>query len=951
MSYPTCRPMNSTELAAVATGISTIEGQGTRIRAIIVPQQTILSCQCSGSLVSNDAVTNIPMSVLSGTVAHVANGMTGYVGSSTGARNLGMIRVKSATSSSIHCGRVSGINWSTSVYITIVDDFGIWAKLPSFDLSIPMMDDDIVYSDQNTNMYPVPILGPDRALSFTSGCALLDGSNSYTLDGTSIVSYAWSVTNVGTSSGSLVSPTSASSVWIPAQTGSYILALTVTSSNGKSTIGHRNLYIYDESGSYVPQANITLENITMERDAGGATAKIKAWEGIDISTVPDRSKVILIADEFYGGSALNIGQVPGCEKTLFVGWMSTEMDEYDRNVSSGDFDLAGPHYWLQKCAGPSTYLESMTTVTSWLSFTNLSVDKTLYHFLMWRSTAMEVMDCYPSGNTRYSGGVSMGIDSIWAQLKNSLWTRWLTYMVCDRYGRFMPYLNPQLQANRSSIPNVQTWTRDDFGETIKFNRTVIPPVSLLEVAGLTGGADNTDPTMFMSRAPGTLIYGRYGDNDMNDSLIVNDQADANYLSGALLAWKNNIYASIGLVLAENNKMLDVAPAMYATMSAAPSDSIGGRGVTLTNLRVLFSRLVYRVDDKGAVSIEVDCEGETTGIDGYTVVQPQEPISNLPPTSGSGSQMTIPIVPLVTPGSWWPPVIPNVPTGTPTNCLADDQPTGPFNLTFDMASINPGDTSYAWCHCWIRKNSSSNRSFINLYISESTFTVDAIDASKNVIMAGIVDDRDPYGFYPISFDNTNDTEVWGFKITASGNVQSSDDIWINLATGINTSWLYGDTPNKGFSIGSGWRNMPNNEFRGVLYLIHQIIQNLDGGIWYSTGGFTGTDCNWGGDNRTKITRFFVDATIADNHVDDLNAIAAYFSDYINGGIFKPNGSSGSFLTDVTYAGLFMKTGEVKYGYVSYGQIIAYPVYRGVVPSNAAIILNGPQPIYNICGVSS
>ena len=938
MSYPLCRPMNSTELAAVATGISTIEGQGTRIRAIIVPQQTTLSAQCTGTLSTNDAVTNIPISVIFGTVAHVANGMTGYVGSSAGARDLGIIRVKSATSSSIHCGQVSGINWSASVFVTIVDDFGIWAKLPNFDLSIPMMDDDIVYSDQNTNMYPIPILGPDRAISFTSGCALLDGSNSYTLDGTSIVSYSWSVTNVGTSSGSLVAPSSASTIWIPSQTGSYILALTITSSNGKSTTGHRNLYIYNESGSYVPQANVTLENITMDRNAGGATAKIKAWEGIDISTVPDRSKVILIADDFYGGSALNIGQVPGCEKTLFVGWMSTEMDEYDRNVSSGDFDLAGPHYWLQKCSGPSTYLDSMTTVTSWLSFTNLSVDKVLYHFLMWRSTAMEVMDCYPSGNTRYIGGVSMGIDSIWAQLKNSLWTRWLTYMVCDRYGRFMPYLNPQLQANRSSIPNVQTWTRDDFGETVKLNRAVTPPVSLLEVAGLTGGADNTDGTMFMSRAPGKLSYGRFGDNDMNDSLIVNDQADANYLSGALLAWKNNIYASIGLVLAENNKMLDVAPAMYATMNAAPSDSIGGRGVTLNSLRVLFSRLVYRVDDKGAVTIEVDCEGETTGIDGYTVVQPQESISNLPPTSGS--QITIPIIPLVSPGSWFPSNFPNVPTGTPSTCLADDQPTGPFNLVFDQTQIGLGNSSYAWCHCWIRKTSSSNRSYIELYLSDtSVVSVSAIDANKNVILDGTLGEYDLYGFYPVYFTNTSDTEVWGFKITL-------------MPFGQDGTFYYWFSPKDTFShagYGDYTILVPNTISRVSIVgygLLCDTTVNQAVSIRGESAGSTG----W--NNTSAIPHSYrvdLGSPLVDPSVREavMNLFSSMYPSYARAGEGYAVPVDGHTIAQIDQFSCHpFGTPGTDLWIVS-----AVPLYGSNTPPASNLILSGSQPIYNICGVSS
>ncbi|MFA5416896.1 MAG: hypothetical protein WC341_00420 [Bacteroidales bacterium] len=559
--------------------------------------------------------------------------MTGYIGSGSGLADLGMIRVKGitgTTSGSITCAYVSGITWGTSVYITIVDDFGLWAKLPNQDLSLIQMDGGTAYTNQNTYLQPTPILGGDTAIPYASGSCILDATNSYCLDGSAIVSYSWSVKNGLLTAGSIVAPTSGSTAWVFTAPGSYVVNCTITSGSGVATTAHRSYYVYDE-GAYKPLDQITAQNISADRDSGGWKADITAWDDAG-SNIKDRAKIILLATDIYSGSVSGgIGQMAGSEAVVMVGWINGETIDYDRETSHVKFSIEGANYWLQKCTGPSTFLES-TEITSdaWTSIEMMTLDKMIHHFMYWRSTAMEIMDVYRSLNTRIMGGMSASIGSIWEQMNETATTRMLSNLGVDRFGRFFCWLDPQIIpiADRTSIITVQEILTTDLTEQATFKRTVVNPVSLCEVAGLstpTGDADVVN--MFMSRAPGSLIYNRWGDNDQNDRLIVTDQSDANILSGMILAKKNNEYSVAGFKLAENNRMLDIAPAMYVTYTVSPTDTI--RGISFTTKKFLISRIDYSIDQNGAVITELTCEGETSGIPGYTVVMPQEPVYNFP----------------------------------------------------------------------------------------------------------------------------------------------------------------------------------------------------------------------------------------------------------------------------------------------------------------------------------
>lgn len=713
MSYEPVRALTEGELSYLRQ-----DGQYTKLRAVIIPQSTILACKCAETKTDNDAVTFVAVNTItSGSGVYVRNGMTAYVGSGSGLDDLGMLRVKSFSDNTLYFARVSGITWTPDVFITVVDDFGLWAKLPTLDLTEVRMDDDIVYTDQNVNMPPVPVFGADTAVPLSSGSLIYDATNSYSLNDavTTMSAYVWAVFKDGLPSGTITSSGSGVAVFTFDTTGSYEIQLTLTDSNGKSAVGHRTCYVYDDSASDANVLDqIQIKSVIGERENGSWSCEVTAYAGAG-SAVRDRAKVIVIAEDYYPDK-ISFGQYENGKYVVMTGWISGETIRYNSEESTVNFKVTNAVEWLKSTTGPSTFLETFPEVTQeqevWTVIPNLTINKVAHHFLYWRSTAIEILDFYPSRNTRIIGGISASIGSIYEQINDTAKTRMLHYFGADKYNRLFLWEDPQVLASgsRASIPVIATFEKGDLTEDVNMPRTILPTVSLLEVAGLAvppyAVSGSATVLMYMSRAPGSLIYNRYGANDQNDRLVVTDQNDANMLSGMLLAKRNNEYPSSTFTLAQNNRMLDIAPGMYFRHEVSPSDN--ARNVTITSeTNFLPMRIEYIVDEKGAVSVSIDAEKETSGIPGYTVVIPQEPIVNIPE----------PYVPPINPYPWIPypyipPIIPPYvipdPPVSGSYCREGSDPFGPYDISLYGQLYSANEFGLIQLYpAWVRPKTSAN----------------------------------------------------------------------------------------------------------------------------------------------------------------------------------------------------------------------------------------------------
>jgi len=257
-------------------------------------------------------------------------GMTMYVGSSgssTGAYDVGMVRVRDhplvtgtavaawggVTGSYVPIGETSNIEWGDGMVITVVDEFQLWQKqkrlvdsdgntvhwydeLPPADL---YMDYDVVYNNHNVDRDPVPVLGPHAIgwIPAVGGAVNIefDASNSYVAgDAGATLSYAWQTIDADAATDG-----SASSIIITYSTpGVYRVTCTITNdANGRQWAGHRYVFIYDDNN--LPKKDFVLEECAGSWEEGGWSFKVTMYDGADLTTVRDRALCVLFARDYY----------------------------------------------------------------------------------------------------------------------------------------------------------------------------------------------------------------------------------------------------------------------------------------------------------------------------------------------------------------------------------------------------------------------------------------------------------------------------------------------------------------------------------------------------------------------------------------------------------------------------------------------------------------------------
>jgi hypothetical protein len=661
------------------------DAQWTRYKLAVIVPPIVFAALVNGTFTSVDQVTTIPYdTVTSGAYTAVVAGMTLLVGSAAGKSDLGQARVRKITATTITIGRTSDISWADNLYLTVVDEFLPWTKQPGVLSDNIKLDDDVLYSDQHAKMNPVPIMGPDVAL--LAGVTYSpDGSNSFVLDGSTISTYAWTVTGGTIANAATATPT------ITLTGGGYHrLSLTVTTSNGKSTTGHRVIWVYDGTHPLLDQFSID----TFQGDAseGGWQVRVTLYDQAGQTQIQDRAHVILLAQDYAGGVAVSLGQVPGAEAVAFNGWISGATIDYQREYGTVSFSAYTLNWWMDKLGSPSSFVEGTASApTTWMQMQSCTLDKALWHWLYWRCTVIEIADVYLTGSATLFGGVVASMGSIWSQINESVTNRALAKARCDRLGRLFVETDPQMipVANRGAIPVIMAITKNDWTDEIDIQQRTVQDVGMVELAALATSGGNTN--VVMSRSPG-IAWGRFGKVDKRDRLIVASQADANSLSAMIRAKMNNPYPRVMINLASDNRLIDIAPNQYATLSIDAADT--PRGVTWTNKRMIPSRVEHRFDDKsGAVTTGVEYEPETSGGLSVTVDAPQQPIVVFPKqpplvipgwSIGSGGSF---------PGLDLPDVIPqdpSIPETPPCKENAAADPNGPFN-TWMGSSILSSDT--------------------------------------------------------------------------------------------------------------------------------------------------------------------------------------------------------------------------------------------------------------------
>lgn len=552
------------------------DGRFSKLYLAVLNPNTVYTAQLASLPSSNDNVNTISVTNESGTLSDVKPGMTAYVGSSAGAFDLGMVRIRKAPiTGTWYIGLTSSILWQSSAHLTVVDDFDLWAKHAVIDSGALKMDVDVAYSDQHTNFHPVPVLGP-HAVAWLEGSTVdveFDASDSW-VPGSTISGYSWSAPGSDSiSGGSTATPT----ITYDAP-GCYRVLCTVTAANGKTTTGYRHVFIYDDEN--MPATVFQLAQCYADYETGGWMFDLTMEDEATLSEIRDRSLVVLFAEDWYGfppdQEKVSIGPIAGRENIVCVGRVVGQSIRQDRESGFVHFTVQGAHHWLNKIkAFPIELTMATNTPDSWSVIPSMTVDRVLWHILYWHSTVIETMDFFPPEDTRFTQDGKTLASMIWSQLTDIAQSKILASPGVDRFGRLFIEVEPNMvpEGSRSSIPTVMDLTSDDWQEGIDLQRVTVEDVSMITLSSQQVDASGNAVTLY-SLSPGHTPL-RYGEPLPLDRLLAASQSESNSLAGLALGWHTNPFPDVPVVFLMNNRMFDLWPRQYAGLTVDAADNPRG----------------------------------------------------------------------------------------------------------------------------------------------------------------------------------------------------------------------------------------------------------------------------------------------------------------------------------------------------------------------------------------
>jgi hypothetical protein len=579
--------------------------QFTKLSLAVHKPNVIYTALLNGVPSSNDQVYQVTFDNGSGTLGDVTAGMTLYVGTSAGAYDLGMCRIRKAPSAgTYYIGLTSEIVWQDNAFLTVVDDFDLWPKHATIADSVLSMDVDVAYSNQHTNFNPVPIMGPHAVVWLDEATVDVeyDASDSW-VPGSTISGYAWSAPGASASSGMI----SATPTITYNAAGIYRVYLTVTAANGKTTTGVRHVFVYDRDENK-PSTVFQLAQCVGDYETGGWMFDMEMQAEAALSDIRDRSLVILFAEDWYGTTKQSIGPVEGRENIVCVGRVVGESIRWDRETGRVHFTVQGAHHWLGRVkAFPVEMYFATNTPDSWSVMPSMTVDRILWHILYWHSTAVETMDFYRTGDTRLTDEGKTLASTLWGQLQDIALSKILASPGVDRFGRLFVQVEPQMVPEASrDWATVMDLTPGDWSEGIDFQRVTVNDVSLITLTSQlcdTSGA----VSVLYSLSPGH-VPRRYGDPEQADRLLASTQAQSNGLAGLLLGWRTNEFPEIPVSLAMNNRMIDVFPRQFCALEVTADKT--PRGIAFDGNMIPRRVSFYFEGDTGWMHPELVFEAET-----------------------------------------------------------------------------------------------------------------------------------------------------------------------------------------------------------------------------------------------------------------------------------------------------------------------------------------------------
>jgi hypothetical protein len=563
--------------------------------------------------------------VTTGAYTDISDSLTLLFGSTAGASDLGISRIRLAPTSTVlsfglssQGTRLGEVNPVDNCYLTVINERRIFSKPPYIaDDGTVYLDGDVAYVDQNDEPAPCSNCGPPFAATIdpTSSkiTVTLDGTTSFaTAPGATITDYLW---DLGAGATITVGSTSTSTVTVQYTAGFRYARLQVTDSLGST----HNSYV--PILAINPAADPTVDAFQITRHTikpDGQELELRLLENVSVGSWPDGGLLIIMEKEPTGPTDRS--------NILFWGWGDTEEAEIDseqtgvlKDTTIRCLDVAAR---LRQLPGYSQVLTHKPTPTQWAEVNEPTLDFMIYWLLYYQSTALAVADFTWSGtSTAYSFPELIADGSnLWDQVDRKAQTMLPDRrLVCNRRGQIAVESDPLIMEVASRPLTTQAHLAPEFYQSIRFTQQTRPTVSRLRAGAIL--ASNTIVEGLQAIAPGPTPS--QGEREISSQ--ENIAASQNALNAAIGHRYARLNAPQGLftvtMVDSDNSAYDPARMDWVELTIDAAQA-AQRGLTFTQARCLLHQLDvrYQYGPGGTVRTNtLRLERETVGIPAVTVV--------------------------------------------------------------------------------------------------------------------------------------------------------------------------------------------------------------------------------------------------------------------------------------------------------------------------------------------
>lgn len=539
--------------------------QKSELSLAIFQPQIALKCRINSPSISKGAVTIPYNSVTAGSYLSAEADMTVLIGTTEGGDDVGVVRLRSITSTQMVVAENSDIAWQDSLYITILRFVDIFAVFPRI-IQNPTNDEDIIFykdyniphTNQNNILGTLINMGSHRYAEIVDGTGTLyySATGTTNVQGNSLT-YDWAFEG-GTPTGSTLHTPCEIRY---SQAGDYVTRLRVTASNGAVDTSYRYITVRDKlgQGNYPSLTQWKFNNLQGSRGEGGYSAEVEIYEPV---TVRDGSIVIIKSKDYYGNTQRNLGgNFRGGEDIFFVGIVDGSTIRYNYNKSEVSFRVTSATGLMKRTTGFSISVESVSNSNKWYQLKDMTVVKALYHFLRWHTTILKSTDVQFLGTDLPIQFFDADRGSLFDSVDTLLRGRLIGSACADRQGKVWLEVEPKAYNNPtgSFIPVMDITKRDWRGEP-NIEELLYDNMSYIEAGGIAySGAVTGTFDAFLAGAPGSSTPANRGNIESITGLALVSQSQLNQLVGNLWANANPPYPTITIDGAGMLKNIDIAP--------------------------------------------------------------------------------------------------------------------------------------------------------------------------------------------------------------------------------------------------------------------------------------------------------------------------------------------------------------------------------------------------------